>query len=323
MHSSFQRIAVGCVLAAVTLPPVALAQTAPSPSGSAFLPPPSAPRPNFPFGLSDEVWPFADADTEPMSADLPRFDFFPTSLLWEPKLADKRDPRLSAVWNTADSFFSRTTTDPSIGLTAGVVRFQPAASPDVTWQVDLFAVAHLRFSRFDESIAQDYRAGIPVTFRAGDVVGKIGYEHTSTQLGDELLDSGLRTRRTFERDEIVGGLGYLWRNQLRVYGQSAVSIYQSIPNTTDRWRHDVGCDWYRRETTPSTGQPFAAVNASFDPAVDYRVSMNYQVGWMWRTDGQRLSQFRVYAEFYDGFAMFGQLVDRRERYAGIGVSLDY
>jgi hypothetical protein len=193
----------------------------------------------------------------------------------------------------------------------------------VTWQVDLFAVAHLRFSRFDESIAQDYRAGIPVTFRAGNVVGKIGYEHTSTQLGDELSEAGLRTRRTFERDEIVGALGYLWENRLRVYGQTAVALYRTVPGGQDRWRYDAGFDWYRRESTPRTGQPFAAVNAAFDPAVNYQVTMSYQVGWMWRVADQRLSQFRVYAEFYDGRAMFGQLFDRRERYAGFGVALDY
>ena len=294
------------------LPPVA----APSPPPGALelntlTAPPSPPPPAY---------------TDPLLETAPEwrpFEFFPTSLLWEPKLADKRDPRLSVVFNNSDSYFSRETADPSIGLTAGVVRFHPARFPGVTWQVDLFAVSHLRFSRFDESIAQDYRAGIPITFRAGNVVGKIGYEHTSTQIGDELVESGQRTRRTFERDEIVGGLGYLWREQLRVYGQTGVALSQNIPDTQDRWRHDVGFDWYKRQTTGVRGQPFAAVNASFDPAVDYQVSMNYQVGWMWRVSDQRLSQFRVYAEFYDGYSPFGQLFDRRERYAGFGIALDY
>lgn len=308
------------LFASVVFVPSANAQPLPT---TASRPPVVEPGSLLPSAGRTDPWPVADPDPDVAATELPRFEFFPTSLLWEPKLADKRDPRLSVVFSDTNSFFSNRTADPSIGLTAGVLRFQPAELPKSAVQVDLFAVAHLRYSRFDESIAQDFRAGIPVTFRSGNVVGKIGYEHTSTQLGDELFESGRRARRTFERDEVVGALGYLWRNQLRVYGQSAVSIYQSIPDTTDRWRHDVGFDWYRRETTRKLGQPYAAVNASFDPAVDYRVSMNYQVGWMWRTDGQRLSQFRVYAEFYDGFAMFGQLFDRRERYAGFGIAMDY
>ena len=44
---------------------------------------------------------------------------------------------------------------------------------------------------------------------------------------------------------------------------------------------------------------------------------------MWRKDDQRLGQFRVYAEFFDGHSMFGQLFRDREGYAGLGLSLVY
>lgn len=252
-----------------------------------------------------------------------RFEAFPTSLLWEPQLADKSQPRLSAVFHNTDSVFSRQTLDPSIGLTAGVFRIRPEQFPNIEWQVDVFAVSHLRFSRLDESIAQNYRAGVPVSFRTGNWVGKIGYEHTSTQLGDELLVSGLRDRITYERDEVVGALGYIWENQLRVYGQTAWAFYRSIPGDPDRWRFDAGFDWFKRVTTGKRGQPFAAINAAFDPAVNYEVTMNYQLGWMWRVNDRRLSQFRVYAEFYDGRSMYGQFFQTRERYGGVGISLDY
>ncbi len=248
-----------------------------------------------------------------------RLELLPNGLLWEPQLADKSQPRLSAVFHNADSFFSRQTADPSIGLTVGLGRFQPTSRSDLAVQVDLFAVAHLRYSRVDESIAQNYRAGIPITWRAGNWVGKFGYEHTSTQLGDELFESGRRGRITFERDEVVGALGYLWRDQLRPYGQVGCAIYRNIPGDPSRWRYDVGFDWYRRQDSGPLGQPFAAVNAAFDPAVDYDATMTYQVGWMWKKLNQRLGQVRVYAEFYDGHSIFGQLFNTRERYAGFGI----
>jgi Protein of unknown function (DUF1207) len=252
-----------------------------------------------------------------------RFEFLPNSLLWEPKLADKAEARLSIVKNDVDSVFSRDTLDPSIGLTTGVLRFRPEQYPWIEWQVDLFAVSHLRFSRGDESIAQNYRAGIPVTFRTGNWQGKIGYEHTSTQLGDELMAKTGKQRFTFERDEAVIGLAYLWGNQLRTYGEVAYAVWQSIPNVDDRWRYNLGVEWFKREATTLRGQPFAAIHAAFNPEVDYNVNMNYQVGWMWRKPDQRLGQVRVYAEFYDGRSMFGQLFQNREQYAGFGLSLDY
>ncbi len=286
-----------------------------APPGPVAPPPPPARTPT--EVLTDDSWVYADSPSSP------RLELLPTSLLWEPKLADKREPRLSAVQNDVDSVFSNRTTDPSIGLTAGILRLRPEVFPSVVVQVDLFAVAHLRFSRADESIAQDYRAGVPITWRAGNWVGKFGYEHTSTQLGDEL--SALRgvQRITFERDETVGALGYLWDNQLRTYGQVGYAFSRNIPGDPERWRYDVGFDWFKRVNTGRTGQPFAAINAAFNPEVNYAATMTYQFGWMWRKDDQRLGQFRVYAEFFDGHSMFGQLFRNRERYAGIGFALDY
>jgi len=258
-------------------------------------------------------------------ADAPprKVEWLPPSLLWEPKLADKQDPRLSIVMNNADSFFSNRTQDPSMGLTVGLARVRPETFPWIQWQLDVFAVAHLRFSRGDESIAQNYRYGLPITWRSGNWMGKVGYEHTSTELGDEFNFFLGRQRIKFERDEGVAAIAYLWDNQLRTYGQVGYAFYRGIPGNPERWRYDVGFDWYKRVTTDRTGEPFAAINASFRPEVDYNVSMNYQVGWMWRKSDQRLGQFRVYAEFYDGWSPFGQLFNMRERYAGIGLSLDY
>lgn len=40
-------------------------------------------------------------------------------------------------------------------------------------------------------------------------------------------------------------------------------------------------------------------------------------------DYRARGQVRVYAEFFDGRRVFGQLFNARERYAGLGVALDY
>lgn len=298
------------------------------PAVPALSPNPLAPVASVPPTVSapDVTTPSNVLVSEPtVCCDPPRtkWEFLPTSLLWEPKLADKREARLSVLTSDVDSFFSNRTTDPSIGLTAGLIRLRPDNFPWIQWQMDVFAVSHLRFSRGDESIAQDYRYGLPFTFRAGNWQGKIGYEHTSTQLGDELNAFLGRQRIKFERDEAVAALGYVWDNQLRTYAQVGYAVYRSIPGLPERWRYDAGFDWFKRESTGGKGQPFAAINAAFNPEVNYDVSMNYQVGWMWRKNDQRLGQFRVYAEFYDGNSPFGQLFRTRERYAGLGFSLDY
>ena len=325
MTPAFRPHALACALFVATVavaqevPPVPALPPNPLAPVVVTAPPPS---PGVTLGpvLSPDGLLVSETSLEPPR---PKWEMLPNSLLWEPKLADRREPRLTILRSDVDSYFSNKTQDPSIGLTTGLFRLRPDNFPWIEWQVDIFAVAHLRFSRGDESIAQDYRYGLPITWRAGNWQGKIGYEHTSTQLGDEFNFFLGRQRVKFERDEAVGAIGYLWDNQFRTYVQVGYAVYQSIPGISDPFRYDVGFDWFKRESTGPRGQPFAAVNAAFNPEVDYAVSMSYQVGWMWRKNDTRLGQIRLYAQYYDGYSTFGQLFRDRERFVGLGFSLDY
>lgn len=256
-----------------------------------------------------------------------RFELLPASLLWEPLLAVKRDPRTGFTFSDADSKFGRQTADPSIGTTFGLFRYNRDGSP-VEWQFDLFSVVHSRFSSGDYLVNTDYRAGALTTARAGNWAAKFGWEHTSTHIGDEALVYGKGKFIGYERDEAVLGLNYLYANQLRVYGQVAWSFWRRIGDLAGDtrptpWRYDVGFDWYRRTSTTRLGQPFAALNVGFDGATNNDASLVAQVGWMWKLADRRLSQFRVYAEFADGRSPFGQTYLDRERYAGVGFALDY
>lgn len=263
-------------------------------------------------------------DGDPILSPVPqRFTAFPASLLWEPMLAVKRDPRSGFVFSDVNSRFGNNTGDPSIGTTFGMLRYNRDGSP-VVWQLDMFAVVHSRFSDADFLIAADYRAGVLGTARVGNWAAKFGWEHTSTHIGDETLIAGKGKFIDYERDELVFGLSYLYANQFRAYGAVAWSFFRQIDDLEpDRFRYDIGLEWYKRATTGRLGQPFAAVNIGFDGATDYDANFTAQVGWMWKVVDQRLGQFRIYAEFMDGKSPFGQLYNERERYAGFGVMLDY
>lgn len=246
---------------------------------------------------------------------------FPTSLLWEPPLASKWEPRFSATGTSLDNYANENTLDTSIGSTIGLFRVEPVGS-SLALQFDIFAVVHTRLSP-DDLIANDYRFGVPISFQRGPWHGKLGYEHTSAHLGDEGLINGNLPLSRFVKDEIVFGLGRWHEDWLRIYGQVGYAFYQELPDTDDRFRFDAGFELYRRGPTGWQGTPFIAGNVDFRPESGYDPNLNVQAGWLWRNPQLRLAQFRVFAEYYTGRSVFGQLSNNRENYGGIGIAADY
>jgi hypothetical protein len=248
---------------------------------------------------------------------------FPGTLLWEPPLASKYEPRTQGLLTSLDNNLSRQTVDTAIGLTAGLLRFTPPESHFAV-QLDGFAVVFSRFSQWDKLVGVDYRAGLPVTFRHGPWHAKVGYEHTSSHLGDDVAAQTGRRPVEYVRDELVGGIGRrMLGDRLRAYGQAAWGFHQIVQGDPPPFRFDVGLEGFWRYATGWCGAPFAAVNVGFDGAVDYDAAVTVQVGWHWRDPTRRLSSARVFGEFYSGRSPYGQFFQIREQFYSFGLSIDF
>ena len=262
---------------------------------------------------------------------------FPTTLLWEPPLAIFREPRF-ALYAGSDGGvqnFGFDTIDTSIGTIHGLVRIEPPGSGLIV-QGDIFGVVHTRWDG-DDPVANSYRFGIPVTFRRGPWQAKIGYEHTTDTLGDRFnydptsprpvptfgLLPGL-PRPRWERDEIVLGLGRVFNEQLRVYGQLAYAALLDWPTAdTSRTRYDIGFEWYIRCPTGWAGTPFVAGNVNCDGVTNYEAGYTIQGGWLWRNPEMRLAQGRVFVQYANGRSPFAPFAAVREDALAFGISGDY
>jgi hypothetical protein len=247
---------------------------------------------------------------------------FPSTLLWEPPLAIFREPRMAAYWTSLNNYRGPETLETSLGTTFGLFRFEPIGT-DLAIQTDLFGVVHTRLSP-DDVMAQSYRFGFPVTFRRGPWTGKIGYEHTSDHLGDELI---FRTGRGFTRyakDELVIALSRYFYDSLRIYGQWSYAAYQDLPRAFNRNRYDLGFEYYDRQPTGFTGTPFVAFNATWRGELNFVPITQSQLGWIWRNPEARLASFRVFGTYYSGGSPYGQFFqDGREHWWGLGFAGDY
>jgi hypothetical protein len=309
------------------------------------LPPPyAAPALPEPFAAGDPTWrrtpaalgesdgwatdaPVRLTDIEPLGPDgppaaLPRCEMLPLHLLWQPPLAGLRQPRMYVMPTSLDNDFTQQTIDTAIGGTIGLFRYRPTCWPESEFQLDFFGAHFSRWSERHLAVAGDYRYGFPVTFASGPWQAKLGYEHTSTHLGDDFIKSTGRFKVQYVRDDLVFGLAYRWWEQFRVYGEIGMAAYLGTPYSNGRERFAWGLEWSRQHPTGWKGQPFAAFNMDLRPEQDYSVNVSFQAGWQWIPEHQRVSA-RLALELYHGKSPYGQFLQDKERWVGLGFFLDF
>lgn len=253
------------------------------------------------------------------------FQLLPTRLLWQPPLASPVQPRLYVKTTTLTKDYTRDTIDTALGATVGLVRYSPTAYPGLHVQLDFFGVNFNRWDQRHEDVASDFRFGLPITFAWGAWQGKVGYEHTSTHLGDDHMQRFGDFRQNYIRDELVVGLGYRWWDRLRLYGQVGYAGYLSSDHAgaPERGpeRFDWGVEWSRQAPTGWAGQPFAALDMDLRPEEDFQPNTDVQAGWQWISNSRQVS-FRLAGEAYDGRSPFGQFLTNKESWVGIGAFFD-
>lgn len=250
------------------------------------------------------------------------FTRYPTDLLWTPPFASKREPRMQGVATTLDTYADPWALDVSIGASHGLLR---VARPELdhTFQMDFFAVVHTRLSP-EDLIANDYRFGLPLTFRSGLTTYKVAYEHTSAHVGDEGMESGGLTTIHYAKDELVFGLDHWFADVFRPYGQVSWAMWQDLPDDkVSPFRFDVGCEVYDRTNLSWRGVPFLALHADFRGELEHRGNLNVQAGWLWRAPGQPQVRGRLFAEYYHGRSPYGQFMASAENFLSGGIAYDY
>ena len=254
-----------------------------------------------------------------------RFRFLPNTLLWEPPLAVKRDPRMQFTFSSLPDYKSSFTLDTSIGGTVGLFRYDFIGS-DTAVQLDIFGLVITRLAT-DDLLADDYRFGLPVTWQRGPWSAKIGYEHTSSHIGDKHLQALGLVARSTAKDELVFGLSRILYDRLRLYGHLGYAFGFQVPDVEPtvghRARADIGFEWYDRAPTGFRGTPFVAGNLEWRGDQDANANITLQAGWLWKNPFQRFGTARVFAEYYRGRSPYGQFIQDRESFYSVGFGFDF
>lgn len=214
------------------------------------------------------------------------------------------------------------TIETAIGGEFGLLRIGPEEARREGVQVDGFAAVFTRFNGDRLLVTSDFRVGVPVTFAKGPWSTKIAYEHTSTHLGDEFIETTGRRQVSHVRDEIVFGLARSFCYDLRLYGQFGYSFITSDVVGDNRDRYDWGIEWARRMPATWKGAPFAAFDMDIRSDQDYQPNTTVQIGWRWnRLPVGRAA--RIAFEYYNGKSPYGQFFRDEESWIGAAGFLDW
>ena len=243
---------------------------------------------------------------------------FPSDgLLYDPYLAAPRQSRMGVklIFPVGGDDRNRKIEN-ALGLHRSVVRWsaegEPAAGTEVQFEAGVFA-------RFDikehwDMDASDWRFGIPVVHRDGDLAWKIHLYHLTSHLGDEYIDRTGSEHITYHLEEAAFGVSWDVSAGSRLYGEAGVAIYAG-PDT-DNGRVQVGWEWVGSKA--STGlSPYFALDIQARHEQEWTPGKTAALGLAYGT------HVRLGVEYYHGRDTQTQFLDERVHYVALNLAIDF
>jgi hypothetical protein len=222
----------------------------------------------------------------------------PTGLMYRSYVAGEKEPRLSAA--ILHESGAEWLTDYVLGGRVGLLRYgNRSASDPEGFQIDFEGAVFLRIlpERDLQMLGNDFRYGVPLTFRRGRWQTKFGMYHVSSHFGDQwmLANPGF-TYRHYVRDALIAGVGYFPTDHLRVYFEFGGAY--NTKGGARPWEMQTGFEWGQQFATGPRGAPFLASNVHLMQEVGWGGPFSLVTGWHWRNEiGQT---FRLGLQYYNG-----------------------
>jgi hypothetical protein len=250
------------------------------------------------------------------------WQILPTGLMYRSYLAGVKEPRIGGEW-----FYEKQERlwlwDVTLGGRVPLIRF---GSQDHFWpegfQMDLEGAAFPRLNLDDERavIANDYRAGVPFTYRRGPWEIKLAYAHTCSHLGDEYIFQNPGAERiNVIRDTMLLGVAMRPIPDIRLYAETGWAFH--IYGDARPWEFQFGAEYSPAAPSGIRGAPFVAVNAHLRQEVNFGGDLVVQTGWQWRGDSGQLWRFGLH--FLTGNSNEYQFLNQYEEQFGVGMWYDY
>jgi len=245
----------------------------------------------------------------------------PQGLIYPSYMAGMKEPRIASMWVHDDNF--KWVWDVALGGRAGLLRFgTPNSVLPEGIQLDLEGAVLLRLDMEHERnmMANDFRAGFPLTFGGKKWQFKTGYYHVSSHLGDHHLLRTGEIRINYVRDAILLGVSRRFWNDFRAYAETAWAFYTGAE--TDPWEFQFGLEYAPIHPAHGfRGAPFAAIHLHLFQELNYSGYLCCQLGWQWR--GACNQMFRLGLQYMNGYDDQFQFHRLKTNKIGLGIWYDF
>ncbi len=257
------------------------------------------------------------APPAPVPPDAHRLTIFPEGpLLYDPYLAAQRQSRadVKVVFPAGDGSHRRI--ENTLGLQRSLLRWTREDSPASGTELQFEAAVFARFDLAEhyDMAATDWRFGLPLVFRDGDLAWKIHLSHLTSHLGDEYMERTGAEAVSYHLEEAALGLSWDAGPGTRVYGEAAAALYVHEPAKNGRVQ--AGAEWVGHKG-PSGLAPYFAVDITARHEQDWTPGATVAVGVAFGRS------FRFGAEYFHGRDPQTQFLKERVSFIAIGLAFDY
>jgi len=272
------------------------------------------------LGMVLGLGPVAPSPLRAQEAD--RIEPLPQGHLFQPLLADPKQPHFFATWLWATSaLLTGQVSSIGLGEDVGLIRGR-----EQRWQVSIAAGVFSQFNMETPSndlINTDFLVGFPFTYRRRALSARVRVYHQSSHLGDEFVlnNAPPRINLSFEALEVLLSRDF---GNLRAYGGGEHILRHEPANLRPGLLHG-GIEYrqargFVRLGGLGDGRVVAALDAKSIEERRWRVGWSGRLGVEFRPRGpdatRRLS---VQLEAYTGPVPYGQFYQENGRSAGVGI----
>ncbi|MCH9621691.1 MAG: hypothetical protein S4CHLAM20_11160 [Chlamydiia bacterium] len=264
-----------------------------------------------------------------------RYDFhltgvwFPEStVLFEPLIANPRDPVYSIAYRWGDEILANYEIAISLGDIFPIYRFFDVWGGDV--QIDIGACMWANFNmdpdvnindEWAELVTTDYILSIPVSYSRDNYSFRLRIYHISSHLGDEFMvhhPEVLRRNPSFEAIDFFGSIQF--QDSMRFYLGPGVIINSDASFPMKYFYFEYGFEFRPLVTKYKHprlyGYPFLAIDVQNWQLHNYRPSLTIQLGYEWSKLERAGRNVRIFGEYHNGYSE-GQFFDQITDYLAI------
>ena len=256
-----------------------------------------------------------------LSEQLWTTQLLPDGLIYPSYLAGMKEPRLATMWVYDKNF--KKVWDVALGGRVGLLRFgTPNALLPEGIQFDMEGAVLLRMDmeHKQDMMANDFRAGFPITFGGKKWQFKLGYYHVSSHMGDEHMLRTNDKRINYYRESFVFGVARRFGEGWRVYGETGYAFL--CGEETKPLEFQFGVEY--APIAPANGfrgSPFVATHVHLFEELNFSGYLCCQIGWQWRGKSNQL--FRTGLQYMNGYDDQFEFHNQATSKIGLGIWYDF